>query len=311
LALLLAACGGGDDGAAGDDGGTESAVAGSEAPLAQQVDLSGVDITVGSKEFTEQLILGQMTVQLLEAAGANVTDQTGLQGSNVVRQALTSGQIDAYWEYTGTGWINHLGNTEPVEGEEEQFEAVQEADAENSIAWFALAPMNNTYALAVKEETGPDIQRLSQVPPLTEEGNPGLCAATEFLTRDDGLPGLEEAYGFEFEDVTEVALGLIYGSVGDQCTFGEVFQTDGAIAANNLRVLEDDQNFFPKYNVAMNMRQGVYDENQEAYEQLFGPVAEQLTNEQMRELNGAVDVDGEDPAEVARRFLVDNGFIAE
>ncbi|MBW3603294.1 MAG: glycine betaine ABC transporter substrate-binding protein [Actinobacteria bacterium] len=308
LALLLAACGGGGGSESADGGGSE---AGSEsAALAEQVDLSGVDITVGSKEFTEQLILGNITKLALEAAGANVNDQIGLQGSAVVREALTSDQIDTYWEYTGTGWITHLGETEAKEGEEAQFEAVKEADAENDITWFAVAPMNNTYALAVKEG-GPDISKLSEVEGMTSGGdNPGLCAASEFLNRDDGLPGLEEAYGFDFEDITEVELGLIYTQIGSDCTFGEVFATDGRIAAQNLKVLEDDENFFPKYNAALTMRSEVFDENSEQYQQLFGPIAEKLTNDQMIELNKRVDVDGEDPADVAQQFLVDNGFIS-
>lgn len=288
--LLLAACGG---------GGGESG----------EGELSGVDITVGSKEFTEQLILGEITKQVLTDAGANVNDQTGLQGSTVAREALTSGQIDTYWEYTGTGWITHLGNTDPKDGEEEQFEAVKEADAENDIAWFARAPMNNTYALAVKEDGGPDVTKLSEVADVTANESPGLCAATEFLTRDDGLPGLEEAYGFSFDEVAEVELGLVYNSVGRECAFGEVFQTDGRIAANNLRVLEDDQGFFPKYNGAITMRSEIYDENADVYDQLFDPVAEVLTNEKMIDLNKRVDVDGQDPGDVATEFLRDNGFV--
>ena len=310
---VLTACGGGG----GDDpdsaGGATEGATGAASPggtVASQLDLSGVDITVGSKEFTEQLILGEITKQALSAAGANVSDQIGLQGSSVAREALVSGEIDAYWEYTGTGWINHLGNTEPVEGEEAQFEAVAEADAENGIVWFAMAQANNTYAIAVKQDTGPDIQALSEIAPLTEEGNPGLCAASEFLNRDDGLPGLEEAYGFEFEDITEVELGLVYTQIGDACTFGEVFATDGRIAAQNLRTLEDDQNFFPKYNVAMTMRQELYSENQEAYDQLFTAISDELTNDRLRELNRQVDVEGQDPADVAGEFLVDIGVIS-
>jgi osmoprotectant transport system substrate-binding protein len=278
--------------------------------IAEQIDLSGAEITIGSKEFTEQLILGEITIQALEAAGASVSDQIGLQGSEVVREALTSGQIDAYWEYTGTGWITHLGNTEPVTGEEEQFQAVAEADAENDITWFAVAPANNTYAIAVKEEGGPDITMLSEISSITSEEDPGLCAATEFLNRDDGLPGLQEAYGFEFTDITEVELGLVYTQIGSACVFGEVFATDGRIAAQDLRTLEDDENFFPQYNVAMTMREQVYDENSEAYEELFGPIAETLTNERLRELNELVDVEGQAPDDVATQFLIDEGIIS-
>ena len=134
-ALTLAACGGDDAGGGGSAGGGEGGT---------DVDLSGVALSVGSKEFTEQLVLGQVVVQALEAAGADVEDKTNLTGTSVVRQALESGEIDLYYEYTGTGWITILGETEPVPGAQEQFDAVKEADAANDITWFARAEANNT-----------------------------------------------------------------------------------------------------------------------------------------------------------------------
>ena len=115
-----------------------------------EVDLSDANITVGSKEFTEQLILGQMSIMVLENAGATVKDQTRLAGSVAVRKALTSGQIDMYWDYTGTGWIVYLGHTKPIEDSQKQYEAVAKEDLkENGIEWLPPAPANNTYAIAL------------------------------------------------------------------------------------------------------------------------------------------------------------------
>ena len=273
------------------------------------VDLTGMSYTVGSKEFTEQLILGAITIQVLEAGGADVSDETGLVGSDTVREALLSGEIDMYWEYTGTGWINHLGNTDPVAGEQEQFDAVAEADLEaNGVTWLDPAPFNNTYAIATTTEMAEElgISTLSDLAALAES-DPDvvtLCAAAEFLSRDDGLPGLEEAYGFSFGDeVSELELGLVYTSVDaqDPCTFGEVFATDGRIAALGLTVLEDDQQFFPSYLPSLNVGEGV--EGIEQLEALFGPVSEALDNDTMRALNARVDVDGEQPEDVAADFL--------
>lgn len=298
LGILLAACSGGEDRSGGLGGDA----------LADGIDLSGVQMTVGSKNFTEQLILGEILKLALTAAGAEVADQTGLQGSAVVRAALLNGQIDAYWEYTGTGWITHLGKTEPKKDSQSQFDAVKKADASNDIAWFALAPVNNTYAIAMKDD-GPDISKVSEVGDALKD-NPGLCAETEFISRGDGLPGLEKAYGFEFEKVVEVQAGLVYSQVGTDCTFGEVFTTDGRIPAQHLKTLEDDENFFPKYNAAMTMRSEVYDEHAKQYDELFGKIAEKLTNKQMIKLNTKVDVDGKDPADVAEQFLVDNKIIS-
>jgi osmoprotectant transport system substrate-binding protein len=105
------------------------------------VSLSGLEITVGSKEFTEQLILGQIAIQALEAAGATVTDRTGLAGTDATREALESGEIDAYWEYTGTGRVVHLGHEEPIPDSQKQYEAVAQEDlAKNRIRWLKPAP---------------------------------------------------------------------------------------------------------------------------------------------------------------------------
>ncbi|MDP8977635.1 MAG: glycine betaine ABC transporter substrate-binding protein [Actinomycetota bacterium] len=310
LTLLAAACGGGGGGG-GDGGGGD----GGEA-LAEDIDLEGAQVGVGSKEFTEQLIVGNMAAIALEAAGAQVDNQVGIIGTNVVRQALESGEIDMYWEYTGTGWITILGHTDPIADEREQYLAVAEEDLEkNSIVWLEPAPMNNTYALAMgpdaTEELG--IETLSEVAEL-EDDQLTLCADAEFLSRDDGLPGLEEHYGFEFPEgnITELDLGVIYAATGagEQCNFGEVFATDGRIQAQDLTVLEDDQDFFPKYNLAMTIREDTYQENDSAYDELFNAIAEELTNETMTDLNAQVDVEGEDAEDVAEQFLVDNGIIS-
>jgi len=296
---------------------TESSAIGTDDTMmaAADVDLSGMSFTVGSKEFAEQLILGQITIQVLEAAGADVSDETGLVGSDTVRAALLSGDIDMYWEYTGTGWINHLGNTAPVAGEQEQFDAVAEADLEeNGVTWLTPAPFNNTYAIATSAENAEElgVASLSDLAAVAED-NPDaftLCAAAEFLARDDGLPGLEEAYGFSFgDDVSQLELGLVYTSIdaGDPCTFGEVFATDGRIAALELTVLTDDEQFFPSYLPSLNVAEGV--EGLDQLEALFAPVSAALDNETMQALNARVDVDGEQPEDVAASFLEENGLI--
>ena len=322
LMLILAACGGtaGDTdttaggGAVTTDAGTDTTGGATDTTAAGGTDLSGATFTVGSKEFTEQLILGEITKQMLENAGATVNDQTGLVGSQVVREALTSGDIDMYWEYTGTGWITHLGNTTPVPGSEEQFEAVKEADAANAIAWLDPAPFNNTYAIALASEKASElgISTMSDLAAyaIANPEEATLCAAAEFLGRDDGLPGLEAAYEMVFGEVSELELGLVYTSIaeGDPCVFGEVFATDGRIAALDLTVLEDDLNFFPSYLPALNVRQEVLDANPQLAE-LFAPVAGVLDTATMQSLNAMVDVEGLEPADVVEQFLTENGLI--
>jgi osmoprotectant transport system substrate-binding protein len=139
--------------------------------LISDVDLSGVSLTVGSKEFTEQLILGQLTKLVLEDAGASVSDQTGLVGSTTVREALTSGEIDLYWEYLGTGWVTYLGNTEGIPDVDEQYEALVEADEANDVVWLEPAPFNNTYAIAMTQANADEmgITSISDIGELIEE----------------------------------------------------------------------------------------------------------------------------------------------
>ncbi|MBA2275711.1 MAG: glycine/betaine ABC transporter substrate-binding protein [Chloroflexi bacterium] len=320
IALVASACGGpgattapsvaASPTAAATSGGAASPTAGATSGGA--VDLTGASFTVGSKEFTEQLILGQITIQVLEAAGATVTDETGLIGSAVVREALTGDEIDMYWEYTGTGWINHLGNTAPVVGTEEQFIAVRDADEANGIVWLEPAPLNNTYAIAVASETATSMEVTTLSDLAANADGATLCAASEFLGRDDGLPGLEAAYGFEFSDVATLELGLIPDQIdsGENCVFGEVFATDSRIADLDLLVLEDDLSFFAVYEPSLNVRQEVFDANPGLAE-LFAPIAAALDTVTMQALNSRVDQGGENEADVAADFLAEMGLIDE
>jgi len=324
LALILAACTSGASTAPSGGGASPSA---SGAPSASggasvepsasggaAVDLTGKTFTVGSKEFSEQLILGQIAKLVLEDAGATVTDETGLIGSSVVREALISGEIDMYWEYTGTGWINHLKNTTPVVGTKAQYDAVKEADAANDIVWLAPAPLNNTYAIALATEkaTELNLKTLSDVATyaMANPDKATICAASEFLARNDGLPGLEAAYGMKFGTPATVELGLIPPAIdkGTDCIFGEVFATDSRVVELGLTVLEDDKSFFAAYEPSLNVRKEVFDANP-GLADLFAPVAAALDTATMTALNAKVDVDGEDAADVAKAFLDEKGLM--
>ncbi|WP_255572644.1 glycine betaine ABC transporter substrate-binding protein [Leucobacter tenebrionis] len=296
VALALTGCSGGSGGSGGGSASDE---------------LDGASLTVGSKEFTESHILGQITILALENAGADVTDQTGISGSATVREALESGEIDLYWDYTGTAWINILGNTSE-NLPEDLYAAVAEADAANGIAWLEPAPFENSYRIAVKSDFAEknDLASMTDLSEYLAE-NPKdatICAASEFINRDDGLPGIEEAYGIDFGSPVELDLNLIYTQVGESCTVGEVFSTDARIISNDLTVLEDDQKFFVEYAGLVSLRQETLDEYP-AIAEIMAPISEALTNEVMTELNGQVDNDGEDPRDVAEEWLQEQGFI--
>ncbi len=293
-AMLAASCG-------GDDAGSASS------------ELTGASLTVGGKQFTEQKILCEITAQALEAAGAKVKRQCGLAGSATVRTALTSKNIDMYWEYTGTGWITHLKNTKPIQDSQGQYDAVAKDDlAKNQIRWLDRAPFDNTYAIGVRKDHLTEVKTISDYAALVNsDPNKGsLCVATEFINRDDGLPGLEKAYGFKGEKLTTLEEGPIYDSIkkAKPCNFGEVFTTDGRIEGLGLRVLEDDKKFFPVYNPALNVNDAVFKKYPKLAE-VINPIAKALDTKTMQKLNADVDVRGDSPAQAAKAFLKDKGLI--
>ncbi|MBL1076810.1 glycine betaine ABC transporter substrate-binding protein [Nocardia sp. 2] len=277
-------------------------------------ELDGVAITVGSKDFTEQNILGYIIEFALSAAGANVRDLTNIQGSNSVRDAQLHGQIDISYEYTGTGWINYLGNETPIPDEVAQFEAVRDADlAAHGIVWVNMAPMNNTYAIATTPQTG--VTTISGYAALVaaDPNAAATCVGTEFNVRRDGFPGLTAKYGIDAGRVPKqiVQDAIVYQAVADarQCRFGSVAATDGRIPALGLQLLRDDLGFFPKYNAALVMRKDFADAHPQVAT-ILAPISELLTNESITELNRQVDVDGREPAEVARDWMVAQGFVS-
>ncbi|MFE7783465.1 glycine betaine ABC transporter substrate-binding protein [Streptomyces nigrescens] len=279
--------------------------------------LSGAQLTVTSKEFTEQIVLGQMMGIVFEAAGAKVIDKTSIQGSIGAREAVKSGTADAAYEYTGTGWITYLGHTKPIVDPHEQWKAVRDEDAKNGIVWLPASTLNNTYALALNSANFKKlaVRDLSDVAALSRR-KPGavtMCVENEFATRNDGLPGMARAYGMKVPsaNVRKMTGGVVYTETEKgTCAFGEVFTTDGRIKAMHLHVLADDKHFFPNYNVAPEINAKAL-KKYPAIAEVLAPVTKALNNTVAQELNRKVDVDGEDPHEVAKNWLIQEGFIKE
>lgn len=279
--------------------------------------LKGAKIAFGSKDFTEQKVLGQIAVQYLRSQGADVWDQTGLVSSQAVRSSIERGDIDANWEYTGTAWITYLGNAKPIAETKAQYEAVKTQDeSENGLSWIDPAPLNNTYALAIKRSKAKElgIEKLSDIKELiggAKGKDLALCVESEFANRPDGLPGLEKTYGLKFTrgNTKRLDTGLIYSQTGNgTCTFGEVFTTDGRIQNLDLLTLEDDKKFFPIYQAALNIRTDVLKKHPQI-ERVMEPVARRLTTKTMQRLNGRVDIEGVLPDKVAREWLQDERLI--
>ncbi|MFN3258837.1 MAG: glycine betaine ABC transporter substrate-binding protein [Ilumatobacter sp.] len=336
ISLVAAACGSDDDGDAVDttdapaetSATDEPAETSAPAPSAEcetavdeddsvasltELDFSGIDVNVGSKDFVEQFVLSQLAIVALEAGGANVTDSTNLGGTVVNRDALLAGEIDTYFEYNGTGWTVHLAQEDPSFDPDVLTTDVCVNDlGENDVRWVGVSPFNNTYGFATAGDSpaaGLDLQGMMEY--VNENPDATVCMETEYPNRPDGLVLLEEATGLTIPAGQEQILdvGVIYDETATgNCTFGEIFTTDGRIPALGLVVVEDP-GVHVLYNVSMTMPDSVYQQAPEAFEALADTLLSDLDNDTIAELQRRVSADGEDPRAVAEDYLTQQGLI--
>ena len=284
--LLLAACGGG----------------------AQK----GATIRVGSKEFTEQYILGNMYTMVLKDAGYDA-QFTSLAGTSEAQAALMSGDIDMYPEYTGTALLTQLGMTyDPSMSSQDVYNTVKQAYADKyNLVWLQPTSYNNTYCLAMPKDKA-DSMGINTLSDLSTKADQLVFGTTqEFTERADGLPGLKKVYGgFNFKEVRALDPGLKYSGIksGD-IDVTTCFGTDGQIAAYNLKVLQDDKNFWPPYPVAPVVRKAVLDAHPDIADTL-NKVSALLDGHTMQQLNWEVDGNGKEADTVAHDFLVQHGLIS-
>lgn len=269
-------------------------------------------LRVGSNGSAEQILLGKIAIDVLRAAGTGkVVDKTNIQGATGVRDALTGDRIDLDWDYTGTVWSTYLQRSDSaavVTDPEQLFQAVRRADAANGVAWVDPAPASDTYAIATKDQTG--IDTISEYAALVgrDPSKATLCVDSEFQNRN--LAGVERKYHFRLpgQALRSKQSTDIYSAIGKSCNFGVVFSTDGRIRAQHLRVLDDDRNYFPKYNIVLGLRQDVLHKYPQL-EKLFEPVAAKLTDAAMVGLNYQVTSGGQDAATAAREWLQQEHFL--
>ncbi|MEU0659164.1 glycine betaine ABC transporter substrate-binding protein [Streptomyces lavendulocolor] len=280
--------------------------------------LRGASLTVTSKNFSENLVLGHMIGLIFKAAGAEVLDRTNLPGSLSGREAIVKGDADAIYEYTGTAWITYQGRQEPIADPRAQWEAVRDADVRNGVTWLPPSALDNTYTLAISRRNNAAyrLRTLSDVAELSRRDPSAvtLCVENEFASREDGLPGMRRAYGMDIPaaNIRRMDAGIIYTQVAGSgsCLLGEVYTTDGRIAAMGLDTMADDRHFFPNYNAAPALHAATF-AKYPVIAELLDPLSARLDTAVARELNARVDVDGEDPHEVAKEWLLEQGFIRE
>lgn len=281
---------------------------------------SSGSVAVSSKSFTEQKILGYLTVESLKAnTDVSVEDKVGLGGSVTNFEALKNAESDLYWEYTGTSWATLPPKHDEVitDPDEIHTKVKNEFEDKYDITLLDRAPFDNTYVLLARktwaEEQG--ISTLSDFATWVKDGNTDetVVMNAEFEQRDDGWPGVTEHYGFSDAatelDVRNVDSSLTYQVVGNgEAILGSGFNTNPKILKFDLTSLEDDQGFFPVYNPAPMVREEVLDENPEIEEPL-NEVANSLSTDSIRSLNEKVSIEGEDARAVAKNYLESEGIV--
>lgn len=309
-------------------GATLATAAGGSALLAQD-DLPTVG--VGSKDFTESVLLGEIVAQILEDNGYGVERQLNLGGTLVAHEALVAGDIDTYVEYTGTGLLAILGMELADAEASPESEDYEDADAtpvsgggtadavydivaaeyasQFGLEWLEPWGFNNTYALAMRRDHAEELGVTTISDLVDHAGDLTIGATQEAVVREDGIPGLEATYDISFGDVVGLDPGLMYSAVDN----GEVdvitaFATDGRIESMDLFLLEDDLQFYPPYYAAPVVRQDLLEASPEVRD-ILNTVAGTLDDARMAGLNYQVDEEGQEIADVARTFLTEEGLV--
>ncbi|WP_040208707.1 ABC transporter permease/substrate-binding protein [Neobacillus jeddahensis] len=267
-------------------------------------------IVIGSKNFSESIILGNMLADLVEnKTDIKVERKLNLGGTQVAFSAIQSGDIDVYVEYTGTGLVNIL-NQPPESDPDKVYEYVQkEFKQKYNIDLLKPIGFNNTYALAVRQDTAKEfgLETISDL--VKVSGNLTMGPTIEFPNREDGLIGLSKTYNLEFKDVKAVDGGLRYTALDNhKSDVIDAFSTDGLLEAFHLKVLKDDKNFFPPYYAVPIIKESTLEEHPEVKKAL-NTLAGKLSDEKMRELNYKVDSLKQSPAKVAKEFLEKEGLL--
>lgn len=270
-----------------------------------------VPVVIGSKAFTESRLLGEIMAQLIEArTDIPVERRLNLGGTTLVFSSLVNGEIDVYPEYTGTGWTINLGLTERVSDPLRVYLRVAaEFERRWQITWLQPFGFENSYELAMAPDVA-DRLNIRTISDLLDHADTLRAGVShEFLNREDGYPGLARAYGLDIPDLRGMEHGLAYEAIlSGRVDLTDTYTTDGKLLEYDIRILEDDQAFFPPYDCAPIIR----DDTLERYPvvgELLNQLAFRIDDRRMQELNYRVEEEGGAYAEVARDFLRAEGFL--
>jgi osmoprotectant transport system substrate-binding protein len=304
-AVLLAACG--DDDSSGDGGSTGAKV------IERNADNAGKQLTVGSKNFTEQFILGEIYAQALQAAGYEVKKDLNLGSEQIALRALKGGDVDAYPEYTSTA-LTSFFDVQPQDIPKDAQQAVEESQAkfeEEGLVAYDPTPFTSANAVGMlkKEADELGVKTVSDLEGKSQDLT--LYGSPECRQRLDCLVGLQQDYGLRFKKFTPVDIGLRYDVLDKgQADLSIIFTTDAQLSTrDDVVTLEDDKQVFPPGNVTFVASKQAADEAGPDLQKTVELVQAGLSERVMQELNARVDVDREEPRAVARAYLRESGYI--
>jgi osmoprotectant transport system substrate-binding protein len=309
--LVVAACGDDDDD--GGNGGSTAEGGGQAAAIQKDDALSAVKLTIGSKNFTEQKVLGEIYAQALAAGGYDVSTELNLGDEKTALAALEGGEIDAYPEYTGTALLSFFGvEADKLPDDPDQaYEQAKQGFAEKNLTALPPTPFTNSNEVAVTKETADELglQNISDL--KGKAGDLTMYGTPECRQRLDCLLGLQEVYGIDFQRFVPVDVALRHEVLTKgQADVSIVFTTDPQNDREGFVLLEDDMGIFPPYNSTMVVRDEVLKEAGSKFSEVVGLVNRDLTDEVMQELNARVDLDKETPKQVATEYLQETGLIS-
>ncbi len=310
LSALVSACGDDDDPApAGQaQGGTEA----SGDQIQRNAANAKTSLTVGSKNFTEQKVLGEIYAQALEAAGYKVSKSLDLGDEKTAQKALKQGEIDGYPEYTGTALLSLCGvSTDDIPKDPAMaFDETRSCFAKDKLTAFPPTPFTSSNEVAVTRETA-DRLKLQTISDLQgKDRSLTLYGSPECRQRTDCLLGLRQTYGLRFKKFTPVDIGLRHQVLDrGKDVVSIVFTTDPQNKREDLVLLEDDKGMFPPYNSTFVVRDELAQQAGEDLPAVLEKVQRGLTDEVMQELNARVDLDKEKPDAVAKAYLTESGLI--
>ena len=280
-------------------------------------------ITVGSKIDVEGSLLSQMIILMLKSEGFEVVDKSQFGPTSVVKKALETGEIDIYPEYTGNGaFFFDEADSDVWKDAQKGYERVKLLDEEaNNIIWLETAPANNTWAIAIPRALAEE-HSLNTLDDFAAYINSGgkvkLIGSEEFVNSPAALPGFQEAYGFTLRedqiltvssgDTTQTEKAAAEGTDGVNAAMA--YGTDGAIDALDLVILDDPRGVQPVYEPAPRVRGQIMEDYPEIAD-ILNPVFQSLNLETLQSLNARIGVQGENPADVAREYLISKGFLKE